>query len=171
MIHQLNIHGKDKVQVAIDRLKAFEPPEGYWLAFSGGKDSVVIKALADMAEVKYDAHYCLTSVDPPELVQFIKSFDDVKISIPKDKDGNQITMWNLIPKKKYPPTRIARYCCEYLKEEQSNGRMTITGVRWAESANRKRNQGAVTVMKGKKHSLDELIESGNFSETDRGGWY
>lgn len=169
MIYQLNIHGKDKVQVAIDRLKAFEPPEGYWLAFSGGKDSVVIKKLADMAEVKYDAHYCLTSVDPPELVQFIKSFDDVKISIPKDKDGNQITMWNLIPKKKYPPTRIARYCCKYLKEEQSNGRMTITGVRWAESANRKRNQGAVTVMKGKKHSLDELIESGNFSVTDRGG--
>lgn len=44
MIHQLNMHGKDKVQVAIDRLKAFEPPEGYYLAFSGGKDSVVIKA-------------------------------------------------------------------------------------------------------------------------------
>lgn len=59
MIHQLNMCGKDKVQVAIDRLKAFEPPEGYYLAFSGGKDSVVIKALADMAEVKYDAHYNL----------------------------------------------------------------------------------------------------------------
>lgn len=57
MIHQLNIQGKDKVQVAIDRLKSFEPPEGYYLAFSGGKDSVVIKALADMAGVKYDAHY------------------------------------------------------------------------------------------------------------------
>ena len=108
MIHQLNIHGKDKVQVAIDRLKAFEPPEGYFLAFSGGKDSVVIKALADMAEVKYDAHYHLTSVDPPELVQFIKTFDDVQIDKPKDKDGNQITMWNLIPRKKMPPTRIAR---------------------------------------------------------------
>lgn len=29
----------DKVQTAIDRLKAFEPREGYYLAFSGGKDS------------------------------------------------------------------------------------------------------------------------------------
>lgn len=27
MIHQLNMQGKDKVQVAIDRLRAFEPPE------------------------------------------------------------------------------------------------------------------------------------------------
>ena len=35
----------DKVQIAIDRLKAFEPSDGYWLAFSGGKDSVVIKRL------------------------------------------------------------------------------------------------------------------------------
>lgn len=167
MIHQLNIHGKDKVQVAIDRLKAFEPPEGYWLAFSGGKDSVVIKKLADMAEVKYDAHYSLTSVDPPELVSFIKNFDDVAIDIPLDKEGKRITMWNLIPKLKYPPTRKARYCCKYLKEEQSNGRMTITGVRWAESANRKRNQGAVTVYKGPDKS--HLLNSGNFTETIRGG--
>lgn len=93
MIHQLNMQGKDKVQVAIDRLKTFEPPEGYYLAFSGGKDSVVIKALADMAGVKYDAHYNLTSVDPPELVQFIKTFDDVSIDRPMDKEGHQITMW------------------------------------------------------------------------------
>ena len=27
----------DKVQIAIDRLKHFEPPDGYYLAFSGGK--------------------------------------------------------------------------------------------------------------------------------------
>ena len=170
MIHQINMQGKDKVQVAIDRLKTFEPPEGYYLAFSGGKDSVVIKALADMAGVKYDAHYNLTSVDPPELVKFIKTFNDVKIEIPKDKDGHQITMWNLIPKRSLPPTRVVRYCCQALKEEQSNGRMTITGVRWAESANRKRNQGEVTVMKGGKTNLDELVDSGNFSATPRGGW-
>lgn len=72
-IHQLNFSGKDKVEVAIDRLKSFEPEEGYHLAFSGGKDSVVIKALADMAQVKYDAHYNLTSVDPPELVQCFRN--------------------------------------------------------------------------------------------------
>lgn len=169
MIHQLNIHGKDKVQVAIDRLKAFEPTEGYYLAFSGGKDSVVIKALADMAEVKYDAHYNLTSVDPPELVQFIKTFDDVKIEIPRDKDGKQITMWNLIPKKKMPPTRVVRYCCKELKEMGGKGRMVITGVRWAESSNRKQNQGEITVMQPKKKLKEELLDSGNFTRTNKGG--
>lgn len=170
MIHQLNIQGKDKVQVAIERLQTFEPSEGYYLAFSGGKDSVVIKALADMAGVKYDAHYNLTSVDPPELVRFIKEkHPDVIVDRPKDKDGNQVTMWNLIPKKRIAPTRIARYCCQELKEHGGDGRMTITGVRWAESPNRKRNQGHITVMKGGKQDMDALVESGNFSTTLRGG--
>lgn len=170
MIHQLNIYGKDKVQVAIDRLKSFEPPEGYYLAFSGGKDSVVIKALADMAGVKYDAHYSLTTVDPPELVRFIKEkHPDVSIEPPKDKDGNYVSMWSLIRKKKIPPFRTTRYCCEVLKESSGYGRMTVTGVRWAESSNRKRNQGEITIYKGA--NMHEMIESGNFTETDRGGWF
>lgn len=170
MIHQLNIYGKDKVQVSVERLQAFEPPEGYYLAFSGGKDSVVIKALADMAGVKYDAHYIHTSVEPPEVIRFTRQHHpDVAIDFPRDKDGNRITMWNLIPKKSYPPTRTVRYCCAALKEQQSAGRMTITGVRWAESPNRKRNHGEITVMSPKKRLKDELINVGNFSQTPRGG--
>jgi len=30
---------QDKVQIAIDRLRGFEPPEGYCFEDSGGKDS------------------------------------------------------------------------------------------------------------------------------------
>lgn len=116
MIHQLNINGKDKVETAIERIKTFEPQEGYWLAYSGGKDSIVVKALCDIANVKYEAHYSHTSVDPPEVVSFIKNQADVEIDYPIDKEGNRITMWNLIPKKKMPPTRLVRYCCEALKE-------------------------------------------------------
>lgn len=140
---------EDKVQHAIETLQAFCPKEGYYVAFSGGKDSVTIKKLCDMAGVKYDAHYRVTSIDPPELVQFIKHFyPDAEFEIPRDSDGKRITMMNLIPKKKMPPTRLVRYCCEYLKESGGYGRMTVTGVRWAESRNRKENQGLVTVFKG-----------------------
>ena len=71
----------DKVQKSIERLKAFEPPEGYFLAFSGGKDSQCIYHLAKMAGVKFDAHYSVTTVDPKELVRFIKKeYPDVKLS-------------------------------------------------------------------------------------------
>lgn len=138
---QLNIYGKDKVEQAIERLKTFEPEEGYYLAFSGGKDSVCIKALADMAGVKYDAHYNITTVDPPELVQFVKTFPDVQMDSSYYKDGTRITMWNLIARKKMPPTRVTRYCCEFLKERGGEGRFCVTGVRKAESSKRAHRGG------------------------------
>ena len=109
----------DKVKNAIELLRTFEPPEGYYLAFSGGKDSVAIKALADMAGVKYDAHYNLTTVDPPELVNFIrKSYPDVITDMPKE------TMWQLIVDERVPPTRLMRYCCRALKE-RGGGRAVL----------------------------------------------
>lgn len=139
----------DKEQHAIETLQAFCPEEGYYVAFSGGKDSVCIKKLCDLAGVKYDAHYNVTSVDPPELVRFIKEkYPDVSREIPHYPDGKPINMWNLIVKKKFPPTRLYRYCCAELKERGGYGRMTVTGVRWAESRNRKNSQGIVTLYEG-----------------------
>ena len=141
----------EKVKMSIERLKAFEPEEGYYLAFSGGKDSVVCKALLDMAGCKYDATYRVTSVDPPELVRFIKEkHPDVIREVPRYDDGKPITMWNLIPKKLMPPTMIVRYCCKFLKESGGDGRKVVTGVRWAESMRRKKNQGPVVI-----HGMNE----------------
>lgn len=117
---------RDKVKTAIERIQAFCPPEGYYVAFSGGKDSVVIKALCDMAGVKYDAHYNVTTVDPPELVRFIRlAHPDVIFDRP------ELSMRQLIIKKQFPPTRLARYCCEHLKETSGVGRLVVTGVRWS----------------------------------------
>lgn len=162
----------DKVELAIQRLKAFEPPEGYYVAFSGGKDSQCIYHLCKMAGVKFDAHYNVTSVDPPELVQFIrKNYSDVEFAVPHDKDGKRISMWSLIPERLMPPTRIVRYCCQQLKETQGEGRVTVTGVRWSESANRKVNQGIVTIPKKNKRIVKDMENMGvNFTKTRRGGW-
>lgn len=136
----------DKVKDAIEALKAFEPKEGYYVAFSGGKDSVVVKALCDMAGVKYDAHYNVTTVDPPELVRFIKEkYPDVSMDISHDSDGKPVTMWNLIPRKLMPPTRLVRYCCEELKEHSGYGRITVTGVRKAESVRRAQTRALVNI--------------------------
>ena len=151
MLEQLNMGGLSKIEVAIKRLQLYEPEEGYYLAFSGGKDSIVITALADMAGVKYDAHYNVTSVDPPELIYFIReNYQDVKWEYPRYKDGTRITMWNLIPRKEMPPTRIVRYCCAALKEGGGEGRFVVTGVRWAESAKRKANRAGLETNCGSK---------------------
>lgn len=162
----------EKVTASIERLKAFEPEEGYYLAFSGGKDSVCCKALLDMSGCRYDSTYRVTSVDPPELVHFIKeNHPDVKMEVPRYPNGKPITMWNLIPKKLMPPTRLVRYCCEFLKEGGGDGRKVVTGVRWAESFNRRTNQGTVTISRKNKEIVEELSKNGNFLRTIRGGWY
>lgn len=162
----------EKVNSAVETIRSFnsmaERYGGYYLAFSGGKDSVVCKALLNMAGVKYDAHYRVTSVDPPELVRFIKEkHPDVLMEIPKDADGRTITMWSLIPKKRMPPTRTVRYCCAYLKEDGGDGRVTVTGVRWAESTNRKLNQGRVVLKGGAKITQGE--ENEDFLKNKRDG--
>ena len=171
MIHQLDLYGRDKVDKAIMRLQTYEPKEGYYLCFSGGKDSCVIKALADMAGVKYDAHYSVSSVDPPELVRFIKDVHpDVIMEHARDKDGNIVTMWNLIPKKKMPPTRIVRYCCAYLKENGGKGRLKVTGVRWDESVRRKKSHSEVTFADKKaKKVIEKELSDEDFSQTPQGG--
>jgi phosphoadenosine phosphosulfate reductase len=148
----------DRVQIAIDRLKMFEPPEGYYLAYSGGKDSDTILALAKMAGVKFDAHYHLTTVDPPELVYHVRRRPEVIIDRP------EMTMWQLIRKKKIPPTRIVRYCCEKLKEGGGQGRVVITGVRASESIKRsKRKMNEVCYNDPSKKFLHAVID---WSDTD-----
>jgi phosphoadenosine phosphosulfate reductase len=85
-----------------------------------------------MAGVRFDAHFNFTTVDPPEVVKFIRTeYPDVSIDRPRK------TMWELIENKRMPPTRIVRYCCGELKERGGEGRFVITGVRSAESAKRK----------------------------------
>lgn len=161
IIGQLNIYGQDKVQVAIDRIKMFEPEDGYYIAFSGGKDSVVIKALADMAGVKYDAHYNNTTVDPPELVYYIKKYhSDVIIEKPP------VTMWKLIEKQGMPPTRLARYCCDVLKEGGGLGRFVITGVRWAESARRKNKRSLIEFDRYGSNSIKAIEQRKIFLNSD-----
>ena len=131
---------RDKVKTAIDRLQAFEPQEGYYVADSGGKDSTCVVKLCEMAGVKFDAHYHATTIDPPQLVRFIrKHHPATEIEKPEH------TMRELIIKNQMPPTRLMRYCCEHLKELLGQGRDVFRGVRWAESGNRKKEPRACDV--------------------------
>lgn len=88
-------------------------PEGYYVAFSGGKDSVVMERLFRMSGVKYQTWYNNVTIDPPELVKFIKK------EYPQTKWNNPAM--HLMEMMKYkscgPPTRIVRWCCEIYKEQ------------------------------------------------------
>lgn len=164
---------KELEEKAIARLKAFEPQtEPYYLAYSGGKDSDAIKILAELSGVKYKTYHTLTSVDAPETVHYVKSQPDIEI-IRNYWDAEKtkpITMWNLIPQKKMPPTRLARYCCKELKEYAGKGRKVITGVRWAESVKRAQNSAVAIIMNNSQKVKKRAEEIGvDFEETDRKG--
>ena len=70
-----------------------------------------------------------TTVDVPPTVYHIRGiFKDLEqqgikceIHMPK------LSMWELIEKNKYPPTRHQRYCCEELKENTVKNRFVATG--------------------------------------------
>lgn len=139
---------KEKERRAIEVLKAFEPEDGYYLCYSGGKDSDCIRILADLAGVKHELHHNLTTADAPETVRYVKSIPNIIIDKP------EISMWRLIEKKMVPPTRNVRYCCAELKERGGKGKVKVTGVRKKESARRAKQSGLVTII-GKPATVEK----------------
>lgn len=53
------------VEESLDFIRDNEPPEGYFVGFSGGKDSIVTFDLCRKAGVKFEAYTGITGIDPP----------------------------------------------------------------------------------------------------------
>ncbi len=124
------------VAEAIAYIREHEPPEGYYLGFSGGKDSIVVEDLAKRSGVKYRAFYSNTFIDPPELVKFIRQHYP---HVPRLRPD--MTFWQGIIKNKMMPMRGKRWCCDTLKKgtKASKGiplKNRIMGLRAEESNSR-----------------------------------
>lgn len=160
---------------ALDILMLLCGNSGCVISDSGGKDSTVIKHLALKAKEKYNLDFKIrhnhTTVDAPETVYYIREEKtrfsqagiDYEILYPRE------SMMQLIIRHKTPPTRRMRYCCLELKENTGFGEKLVTGVRKAESKNRKENQGVVTFAKPKKELLDKAQDNENFAKNQKGG--
>jgi len=133
-ITQSNFDGLTKVEVATKLLQAWEPEEGYYLAFSGGKDSVVIYDLAIKSGVNFDAHYCVSPIDPREVQLFIKEVYPEVIW-----DYHARGFWKMVVKKGLP-MRQGRWCCQVIKEAGGLGRTVILGNRREEGTIRKKQK-------------------------------
>ena len=126
---------------------------GYYLAFSAGKDSQALYHITELAGVKFDAHMNLTSVDPPEVIRFAKqAYPEVDLIKPKK------SIYQLAVEKAILPTMRVRWCCAEYKETSGAGRVTLIGIRHQESARRaKRNEVEISSRKfsGTLEGLDE----------------
>lgn len=144
----------DLEKIAIKRIQsASEMALGYYgeplvVTDSGGKDSAVCRELVRRSGVPHELMHNLTTADAPETIYYIRERFRLaeEAGIPCTVNypyyrGRRVTMWSLIPQKMIPPTRLARYCCEILKEGGGEGRFITTGVRWSESRKRKEGRG------------------------------
>lgn len=139
---------------------ALNPKDGYFVGFSGGKDSQVLLQLVKMSGVKYHAYYSVTTNDPPENVYFIRNhYPDVTFLHPKDN------FFKLVEKKGLP-TMFHRFCCAYLKENTGEGNVVLTGVRAEESRKRAlynevdiRSNRKEHADRTKKHTIEQIEEN------------
>lgn len=148
---------RDRVEITLTRIleySALVKDQGYYVAFSGGKDSIVLLDLMERSGVSFDAHFNFTTVDPPELVRYIREYyPEVQWHRP------QKSMFQIIVDKHMPPTRLKRYCCDLLKERGGSGRMVATGVRWEESPKRRdRMMVERCIRDSLKHFFNPIID-------------
>lgn len=139
----------------------YDNTDGYYLAFSGGKDSQALYHVAKMAGVRFKGHMSLTSVDPPQVIRFVKrNYPDVVLHKP------MMSMYDKAVEKGILPTMLIRWCCAEYKESAGAGKVTLIGVRAAESVKRaKRHEVEVS---NRKYSGDlKGFEAWSKAEIDK----
>lgn len=162
---------------AIERLKmASETSQTYYqqplmITYSGGKDSDVLLELALRAGIPIEVKHGHTTADAPQTVRYVRQrfygleLQGIKVSIdyPMYK-GERTSLWKLIPIKGVPLRQI-RWCCAICKEQSGRNRVIATGVRWAESTNRKTWRGAVETIGRTKQDRIILREDEDSRQT------
>lgn len=163
----------DKLDTAVKRLQSASEMSLYLykrpllLTYSGGKDSDACIEVAKIAGIPFEVVHSHTTADAPETVRHVRAkfraleLEGIhcEIAYPVYK-GRRTSMWDMIPRKLMPPTRLVRYCCEVLKETAGRDRWIITGVRWAESVRRKNTSGIYEAI-GRKTSDKVVLNNDN----------
>lgn len=132
---------------------SYDQEDGFYLAFSGGKDSQALLHMAQLAGVKFRAHMNLTSVDPPEVIRFVRTnYKEVELNKPHK------SIFRIAVEKQILPTQRVRWCCAEYKENAGAGKVTLIGIRRKESSRRaKRNEVEISNRKF-SGSLDDFEE-------------
>ena len=154
----------EKVRYSVDLIRKSErvalrldPEEGFYNTFSGGKDSQCLYHLVKMAGVRHKTHMNLTSIDPPEVIRFVKTqYLDVELEKPR------MSIYDMARRKGILPTMRLRWCCAEFKEKGGAGKVTLIGIRAQESARRtKRGEVSTNRKRGGRYvgeSFDQFSE-------------
>lgn len=144
-------HTRDIIFKAVPLALRYDPDKGFFVGFSGGKDSQALYHMMQLCDVPMHAYFSPTSIDPAENIRFIrKNYPEVEFT-KLDK-----SIFEVFKQMKVLPSMRIRWCCAYFKEKGGEGKVVCTGVRKAESVKRsKRNEIEVSGRKFTGH-MDEF---------------
>lgn len=146
-------HSVELVRKAEKLALMYDPDNGFYNTFSGGKDSQALYYIVKMAGVKFQTHMSLTSVDPPEVIRFVKhEYPSVVRHKPK------MSMYKKAVEHGILPTKRVRWCCADFKESAGAGKVTLIGIRAAESARRARRKEVEVSNRKFSGNLEEFEE-------------
>ena len=134
---------KNKIQHSVELIRKaeklaliYDPQNGFYNTFSGGKDSQALYYIVKMSGVKFQTHINFTSVDPADVIKFVKTQYPSVI-----RHKPQISIYKKAVEKGILPTMNKRWCCQEYKEIGGAGKVTLIGIRSEESVKRsKRNE-------------------------------
>lgn len=165
----INVSYEDAIKIAPPKLRAkiihsvelirksekfallYDPENGFFNTFSGGKDSQALYHLVKMAGVKFKTHMSLTSVDPADVIRFVKTeYPSVVRHKPK------MSMFQAAVEHKILPTMRVRWCCADFKESAGAGKVTLIGIRAEESTRRAKRHEVEVSNKNFSGNIDEF---------------
>lgn len=124
---------EEKISKAVRFIKSLSVSQNLFLAYSGGKDSVVLNYLAKESGVKIRMVHNVTTIDPPGTISFcLKNGAELK--------RNRRSFLDIVEAKGLP-TMFRRFCCKELKEQYIDSR-GLYGIRRAESVRRSKCYGS-----------------------------
>ena len=149
----------DKVKLALRLMKMVNSMKPYCMAFSGGKDSVVMEYLSIEAGISVPKVYNCTTIDPPGTISFCEKHNcNIK--------RNQLSFLDLVERKGLP-TMFRRFCCKELKERYISDYLFV-GVRRDESIKRSKKYTCFedTYVYSKKVSTSRFMPLLFFTNSD-----
>ena len=154
---------RNKIQYSVELIRKaeklaliYDQENGFYNTFSGGKDSQALYYIVKMSGVKFQTHINFTSVDPADVVRFVKTQYPSVI-----RHKPQISIYKKAIEIGLLPTMTKRWCCKEYKEGGGAGKVNLIGIRREESVKRsKRNEVEVSAKKF-SGNIDEFNEWSN----------
>lgn len=136
-------HSVELIRKAEKLALIYDPENGFYNTFSGGKDSQALYYIVKMSGVKFQTHMSLTSIDPADVIRFVKTqYPSVIRQKPQKSIYKKTVEIGILP------TMTKRWCCREYKENGGAGKVKLVGVRSEESVRRsKRNEVEVSAKK------------------------